>query len=124
MVAAALEKEAITQDACVAAGESDPSYPIRLRQLAGRLARTVSESLGPLPPDTNMPSVILAVRDFHIIGCLDLAHYEGAEADWPHGWAELLDGPAFDQIDMELLSEEMAQAYIEHFKPPQRATCE
>jgi hypothetical protein len=47
MVAAALEKEAITQDACVAAGESDPSYPVRLRRLAGQLATTASVCLGP-----------------------------------------------------------------------------
>ena len=40
MVAAALEKEANFQDGCVAAGDSNASYPIRLRQLAGQLAGT------------------------------------------------------------------------------------
>lgn len=38
MVAAALEKEAATQDRCVAEGVSEASYPIHLRQLATRLA--------------------------------------------------------------------------------------
>ena len=46
MVAAALEKEAVTQDSCVAARDSDASYPIRLRQLASQLARTASIELG------------------------------------------------------------------------------
>jgi hypothetical protein len=38
MVAAALEKEALTQDHCVTKGDSDPSFPKRLRQLAIQLA--------------------------------------------------------------------------------------
>lgn len=49
MVAAALEKEAVTQDSCVAARDSDASYPIRLRQLASQLARTASIELGGRP---------------------------------------------------------------------------
>ena len=53
MVAAALEKEAITQDTCVAAGDSDASYPIRLRQLAGQLAKAASVRLE--PSDTVKP---------------------------------------------------------------------
>ena len=93
MVAAALEKEAITQDACVAAGESDPSYPVRLRRLAGQLARTASMCLAPLPPEPISPSVILALSQFQIIGCLDAAEYESAEADWPHGWSHYTGGP-------------------------------
>ena len=115
MVAAALQKEADFQDGCVERGESAASYPIRLRHLAGQLARTASDCLG--SPDTDKSGAILAVRNFQIIGCLDPAQYEGAEAEWPHGWAHMMDGPAFDQIDVELLSEDMAQAYIGHFRP-------
>ena len=38
MIAAALEKEALTQDECVKAGESDASFPVRLRRLAADIA--------------------------------------------------------------------------------------
>lgn len=65
-----------------------------------------------------MVSVIMAFSNFRIVGCLDTAEYQGAEHPYPHGWAELLaQGIRFDQVDVELPSEEMARAYIEHFKP-------
>ena len=37
MIAAALEKEALTQDACVAEGTSDKSFPLLLRRLAAEI---------------------------------------------------------------------------------------
>jgi hypothetical protein len=63
-------------------------------------------------------SVILAMSNFQVVGCLDTAVYQGAEHTWPHGWKHLLDqGVSFDQVDAEMPSEEMARAYIERFKP-------
>ena len=134
MVAAALEKEATTQDECVREGTSHPSFPVRLRQYAINLAVEEAERLSQdntsryreLHPAEfrsdaiafGGSSVILAVQDFKIIGCLDPAKYEGAEANWPHGWAELIAlSNLFDQIDVELPSKAMLEAYIEHFKP-------
>lgn len=65
-----------------------------------------------------MHGVIMAFSNFRIVGCLDPATYEGAECPWPNGWKDLLDrGVAFDLVDVDLPSEEMANAYIERFKP-------
>ena len=63
-------------------------------------------------------SVILAIADLQIIGCLVPSLYEGPEYPHPHGWGELLDREiTFDQVDVDLLSEEMAQAFIAHYTP-------
>ena len=61
-------------------------------------------------------SVILALSNFGIAGCLDPAQYKGAEHKWPHGWKELTDrGISFDQVDVDLPGEDMAEAYLDHF---------
>jgi hypothetical protein len=67
---------------------------------------------------TNMHGVIMALSNFRIVGCLNSATYRGAEHPWPNGWKDLLDrGVTFDQVDVDLPSKEMANAYIERFKP-------
>jgi hypothetical protein len=59
----------------------------------------------------------MALANFQIAGCLDPAEYKGAEYPWPHGWKELLaSGIQFDQVDVDLPSDEMAQAYVNHFR--------
>lgn len=92
------------------------TYP-NARDYAVRFVdQTFDEYLGSKPKKTS-PSVILAVADCQIIGCVDPGKYEGAEAAWPHGWAELLNGPAFDQVDVELCDEFMVKAFLDHYRP-------
>ena len=64
-----------------------------------------------------MTSVIMAFSDCKLVGCLDPAEYEGAEHPSPHGWKELIDrGITFDQVDVDLPSEEMARHFLDHFR--------
>ena len=65
-----------------------------------------------------MYSVVMAFSNFQVIGCVDALNYKGAEYSYPHGFGELLEKDAsFDVVDVDLPSEEMASAYIKHFKP-------
>ena len=53
MIAAALEKEAITQDQCVKEGVSHPSFPVRLRRVAALIASVERSRLrSEAPTDT------------------------------------------------------------------------
>jgi len=62
--------------------------------------------------------VIMALAHFQIVGCLLAEQCKGAEHPYPHGWKRLLeDGIEFEQVDVELPSEKMASAYVEHHKP-------
>jgi hypothetical protein len=133
MAATALEMEARTQDKCVEEKTSDPSFPIRLRQIAVNLAMEVVEQLRETSgiqyrrafpeqmrdPSDEMGAVILAIQDNQIIGCLDARTYQGVDAAWPHGWMDTIAKHTnrFDQVDVDLLSAEMAAAMIEHYKP-------
>jgi len=66
-------------------------------------------------------SIIVALSNFKIVGCVDAKDYRGAEHSYPHGWKELTDqGVKFDQVDIDLPSQEMAQAYVNHFNPGEK----
>lgn len=65
-----------------------------------------------------MYSVVMAFSNFQIVGCIDTLNYNGVEYSYPQGFKELLDkGIPFDVVDVNLPFEEMASAYIKHFKP-------
>ena len=62
--------------------------------------------------------VILALSNFKIVGCLMSATYEGVDNPWPEGWKELIDAKVtFDQVDVDLPSNSMGSAFINHFSP-------
>lgn len=64
-----------------------------------------------------MIAVILAISNFQLVGCLELQWYHSAEAEWPHGWKELLDkNIQFEQVDAEF-DAKMAEDYVAHFNP-------
>lgn len=65
-----------------------------------------------------MPTAVIALSQFKIVGCLAKDEYEGMDAPWPHGWKELTDqGIEFDVVDIEMSSDAMLDLYQLHFDP-------
>lgn len=61
--------------------------------------------------------MIVALRDFQIVGVLYPEDYEGAEAIWPCGFSHLGGLLPCDIVDIDFPSEAMAIAYQKHFAP-------
>ena len=62
---------------------------------------------------------VVAFHNCEIIGVVDTAQYEGAEAAHPHGFSHLLAaGIGFDVVDVDFPTEAMATAMVDKYAPP------